>query len=252
MPITTETRDRSRRDRARPSAGQCARQRRLERAARRDRAHGPTTPSVRCVLIRAEGRGFCAGVDIKEMQAHPERIVDAQPRQLPDLQGRARLRGAGDRRRARLRASAAASASAGAADIDHRRRRRVLRRCRRSIAARWAARRTCSACCRCTRCARCFFTGGNDPRRRGLPAGRGREGRAARKLLDEARAFAAKIAGEEPPALVLAKEALNGIEPRDVEHGYRCEQGFTLEMYMHADSPEGARRVRRTSGKAKF
>jgi len=23
------------------------------------------------ILIRAEGRGFCAGVDIKEMAAHP-------------------------------------------------------------------------------------------------------------------------------------------------------------------------------------
>ena len=32
--------------------------------------------SVRCLLIRAEGRGFCAGVDIKELQAHPERIVE--------------------------------------------------------------------------------------------------------------------------------------------------------------------------------
>ena len=31
--------------------------------------------AVRCVLIRAEGRGFCGGVDIKEMQAHPERIT---------------------------------------------------------------------------------------------------------------------------------------------------------------------------------
>ena len=31
---------------------------------------------VRCVLIRAEGKGFCGGVDIKEMQKHPERIVD--------------------------------------------------------------------------------------------------------------------------------------------------------------------------------
>ena len=30
----------------------------------------------RCLLIRGEGRGFCAGVDIKEMQKHPERIVD--------------------------------------------------------------------------------------------------------------------------------------------------------------------------------
>ena len=32
-------------------------------------------PDVNCVLIRAEGRGFCGGVDIKEMQAHPERIT---------------------------------------------------------------------------------------------------------------------------------------------------------------------------------
>ena len=32
-------------------------------------------PAVNCVLIRAEGKGFCGGVDIKEMQAHPERIT---------------------------------------------------------------------------------------------------------------------------------------------------------------------------------
>ncbi|MEP2550118.1 MAG: enoyl-CoA hydratase-related protein, partial [Marinomonas sp.] len=32
-------------------------------------------PEVNCVLIRAEGKGFCGGVDIKEMQAHPERIT---------------------------------------------------------------------------------------------------------------------------------------------------------------------------------
>ena len=35
-----------------------------------------SSEDVRCVLIRAEGRGFCGGVDIKEMQAHPERIVE--------------------------------------------------------------------------------------------------------------------------------------------------------------------------------
>ncbi len=32
-------------------------------------------PAVRVIVIRAEGRGFCAGVDIKELDAHPERIV---------------------------------------------------------------------------------------------------------------------------------------------------------------------------------
>jgi len=31
---------------------------------------------VRCLLVRAEGKGFCAGVDIKEMQQHPQRIVE--------------------------------------------------------------------------------------------------------------------------------------------------------------------------------
>ena len=32
-------------------------------------------PDVRVIVLRAEGRGFCAGVDIKELDAHPERIV---------------------------------------------------------------------------------------------------------------------------------------------------------------------------------
>src|SRR5579862_7972879 len=33
-------------------------------------------PEVRVVLIRAQGRGFCAGVDLKEMARFPERIVE--------------------------------------------------------------------------------------------------------------------------------------------------------------------------------
>ena len=32
--------------------------------------------AVRVIVIRAEGKGFCAGVDIKELQAHPDRIVE--------------------------------------------------------------------------------------------------------------------------------------------------------------------------------
>ena len=34
------------------------------------------TPRCACLLVRGEGKGFCGGVDIKEMQAHPERIVE--------------------------------------------------------------------------------------------------------------------------------------------------------------------------------
>ena len=32
-------------------------------------------PEVRVIVIRSEGRGFCAGVDIKELDQYPERIV---------------------------------------------------------------------------------------------------------------------------------------------------------------------------------
>ena len=32
-------------------------------------------PEVRVVIIRAEGKGFCAGVDIKELQADPKAII---------------------------------------------------------------------------------------------------------------------------------------------------------------------------------
>jgi enoyl-CoA hydratase len=59
---------------------------------------------------------------------------------------------------------------------------------------------------------------------------------AREQLLGEARSFADTIASKSRAALVLAKQALNGIEARDVDHGYRFEQGFTLEMYMHEDS----------------
>jgi 1,4-dihydroxy-2-naphthoyl-CoA synthase len=32
-------------------------------------------PAVRVIVLRAEGRGFCAGVDIKELDAQPEKII---------------------------------------------------------------------------------------------------------------------------------------------------------------------------------
>ena len=54
--------------------------------------------------------------------------------------------------------------------------------------------------------------------------------------LDDLRAFCAVVASKSRKALVIAKEALNGLEERDVDRGYRWEQGFTLEMYMHEDS----------------
>ena len=40
-------------------------------------------PEVRVIVIRAEGRGFCAGVDIKELDAHPELIVKVNAARAP-------------------------------------------------------------------------------------------------------------------------------------------------------------------------
>ncbi|MBT7538422.1 MAG: enoyl-CoA hydratase, partial [Gammaproteobacteria bacterium] len=33
-------------------------------------------PELRCILIRAEGKGFCAGVDIKELAENSNAIVE--------------------------------------------------------------------------------------------------------------------------------------------------------------------------------
>ena len=58
------------------------------------------------------------------------------------------------------------------------------------------------------------------------------------ELRTTARALAAKIAGKSPKALRLAKESLNGIELLDIKRSYRFEQGFTLELYTSPDSQE--------------
>lgn len=50
--------------------------------------------------------------------------------------------------------------------------------------------------------------------------------------------LAAKIASKSPKAVRLAKESLNGIEVLDIKRSYRYEQGFTLELYTSPDSQE--------------
>jgi len=58
------------------------------------------------------------------------------------------------------------------------------------------------------------------------------------KLRDEALALARNIASKSGKALRLAKWSLNGIETLDVKKSYRFEQGFTLELYTSPDSQE--------------
>jgi len=58
------------------------------------------------------------------------------------------------------------------------------------------------------------------------------------ELRGVARELASKIAEKSPKAVRLAKESLNGIELLDIKRSYRFEQGFTLELYTSPDSQE--------------
>jgi enoyl-CoA hydratase len=213
-------------------------------------AEAGRNPEVRCVLIRAEGRGFCGGVDIKEMQAHPERITvlnrgnyltfkAVRECEVPVvvavhgfvIGGGIGICGAADT------IIAAEDAYFSLPEVDrgamggasHLSRMLPLHKVRAA-----------------------FFTGGRIPASEAWRLGGVEKVVPREALADEARAFAGLIASKSRKALVLAKEALNGLEPRDVDHGYRFEQGFTLEMYMHPDSQASRDAFVETGKAAKF
>jgi enoyl-CoA hydratase len=52
------------------------------------------------------------------------------------------------------------------------------------------------------------------------------------ELRDTAMSVAAQIASKEPTVIRAAKESLNGIDPQDVHRSYRFEQGFTFELNL--------------------
>lgn len=52
------------------------------------------------------------------------------------------------------------------------------------------------------------------------------------ELLDAALELAADIAAKDPVIIRKAKESLNGIDPVDVHRSYRFEQGFTFELNL--------------------
>ncbi|BDW83433.1 enoyl-CoA hydratase [Erythrobacter sp. Dej080120_24] len=207
-------------------------------------------PEVNCVLIRAEGKGFCGGVDIKEMQAHPERITvlnrgnyltfkAIRDAEIPVvvaahkfvIGGGIGICGAADT------IIAADDAYFSLPEVDrgamggasHLSRMLPLHKVRAA-----------------------FFTGGNIPAAEAHRLGAVEKVVPRADLEAEARAFCAVIASKSRKALVIAKEALNGLEARDVDRGYRWEQGFTLEMYMHEDSQKSRDEFVKTGKAAEF
>ncbi|MFA7586624.1 MAG: enoyl-CoA hydratase family protein [Novosphingobium sp.] len=205
---------------------------------------------VHCLLIRAEGKGFCGGVDIKEMQAHPDRITalnrgnyltfkairDAEVPVVSAVHkfvigGGIGICGASDT------IIAADNAYFSLPEIDrgamggasHLSRMLPLHKVRAA-----------------------FFTGGRILAEEAFRLGAIERVVPADELLETAREFCGQIAAKSRKALVIAKEALNGLEARDVDRGYRWEQGVTLEMYMHADSQAARDAFVETGKAAKF
>lgn len=209
-----------------------------------------SNPDVNCVLIRAEGKGFCGGVDIKEMQAHPERITllnkgnyltfkSVRDAEVPVvvaphgfvIGGGIGICGACDT------IIAADDAYFSLPEVDrgamggasHLSRMLPLHKVRAA-----------------------FFTGGKIPAEEAWRLGAVEKVVPRADLAAEARSFCEVIASKSRKALVIAKEALNGLEERDVDRGYRWEQGFTLEMYMHEDSQKSRDEFVKTGKAAKF
>jgi len=191
-------------------------------------------PQVRVLLIRAEGRGFCAGVDIKELQRHPERIIEVN-------------RGNYDTFRAIHRGRVPVIAAAhgyvlgggigicGAADI-------VLASECASFGVPEVDRGALGGGAHLQRLfplqkvRRMYFTGEPVDAREAYRFG-GIEAVLPRdELAGAARVLAGKIATKSPAMIALAKEALNGVEAADLEAHYRWEQGFTAQAYLMADS----------------
>lgn len=195
--------------------------------------------SIRVLIIRSEGRGFCAGVDIKELDAQPELIVRVNAGNYATfravhrcpvpvivavhgyvLGGGIGITGAADI------VVASECASFALPEVDrgamgggaHLQRLFPVQKVRHM-----------------------FFTGEPVSAPDAMAYGFIERLVPKDELPDAAREIAGKIAAKSPAMIRIAKEALNGIEDGDLEAKYRWEQGFTLQAYTMPDSAETRR-----------
>ena len=191
---------------------------------------------VRVIVVRGEGRGFCAGVDIKELAAHPERIVSVNAGNYETfravhrnpkpviaavhgfvLGGGIGICGAADI------VVAADCARFGVPEID-----------RGAMGGGAHLQRLFGV----QKVRAMYFTGEMIDAAEAYRLGAIEQVVTRAALRDAALAIARKIAAKSPAMVRLAKESLNGIEDGDLEDKYRWEQGFTLQAYMTQDSTE--------------
>jgi enoyl-CoA hydratase len=192
--------------------------------------------AVRVIIIRAEGKGFCAGVDIKELAADGSKIVDVNKGNYDTfravhlnpkpvivavhgfvLGGGIGITGAADV------VVASECARFGVPEVDrgamgggaHLQRLFPVQKVRYM-----------------------YFTGEFIDAKEAYRFGSIERVVPKDQLRATALEIAAKIAAKSPRMIQLAKEALTGVEDGDLENKYRWEQGFTYEAYTDKDSQE--------------
>lgn len=191
---------------------------------------------VRVIVVRADGKGFCAGVDIKELNADPSLIVTVNAgnyatfkavhlNKVPViaavhgfvLGGGIGICGAADI------VIAADDASFGLPEVD-----RGAMGGAAHLQRMFGVQKTRYL----------FFTGEMIGAAEALRLGAIERVVSRDDLRGTALAIAEKIAAKSPAMIRIAKEALTGIEDGNLEDKYRWEQGFTLQAYMSPDSAE--------------
>jgi enoyl-CoA hydratase len=188
--------------------------------------------AVHAVILAAEGRGFCAGVDIKEMQAAAGHaalvganrgcfaafaaVYDCAVPVIAAVHGFCLGGGVGLAGSADI-VIAADDATFGLPEVD-----------RGALGAATHLSRLVPQQLMRTMVYTCDPVPATELVRYGtVLAVVGRE-----ELRGRARELAAKIAAKDPEIIRLAKQSLNGIDPVDIRRSYRYEQGFTFELNL--------------------
>lgn len=191
---------------------------------------------VKVIVMAGDGKGFCAGVDIKELAKHPERIVEVNrgnyltfkaihrnPKPvICALHGYVLGGGIGISGAADL-IIASECTRFGVPEIDrgamgggaHLQRMFPVQKVRAM-----------------------YFTGEFIDSQEAYRLGAIEKVVPREELMNATLEVARKIAKKPMRMLELAKESLNGVEDGDLEAKYRWEQGFTLEAYQDQDSDE--------------
>ena len=195
-------------------------------------------PEVRAVVLAADGRGFCAGVDIKEIQRAPGHealvganrgcfaafaaVYDCPVPVIAAVQGFCLGGGVGLAGNADI-VIAADDATFGLPEVD----RGALG------AATHLSRLVPQHLMRAM-----VYTCRTVTARELLGFGSVLDVVPRQDLRQAARDVAGQIAAKNPEVIRLAKQSLNGIDPVDVKRSYRYEQGFTFELNLTGVSDE--------------